>query len=123
MNAKHLIVNCVTEFVNAGDQNDTAALDRVLHPQYQNVQDGLFTQKGLFQISKAEYIKLVGDMVFGGSPRSIDIHGIEEFGEHMAVVDVTLESSKLIFNSKMVTVRDQGDWQVLFNFPKTKVKS
>src|SRR5690606_10136035 len=83
MNAKHLIVNCVTEFVNAGDQNDTAALERVLHPQYQNVQDGLFTQKGLFQISKAEYIKLVGDMVFGGSPRSIDIHGIEEFGEHM----------------------------------------
>ena len=122
MKNKQQIENCVTDFVKAGDQNDRVALSRILHPQYQNVQDGFFAEQGLFQISKARYIDLVGGGTFGGSPRSIEIHAIEEFGDHMAVVETTLESESLIFSSKIVTVRDQGDWQVLFNFPKIRVK-
>jgi len=118
MKAKTQIIACVTEFVKAGDQSDVQALERVLHPRYQNVQDGFFAEKGLFQIAKAQYIQLVGNRTFGGNHRSIEIRDIEEFGKHMAVVEATLEGPGLIFRSRIVTVREKGAWQVLFNFPK-----
>ncbi len=112
------IEKCVTDFIQAGDQNDVSALDRVLHEGYQNVQDGFFERRGLYQFSKDDYKKLVGEKTFGGIPRTIEIRSIEEFGQHMALVRVRLESSELIFDSLIVTVREQGDWQVLYNFPR-----
>src|SRR5690606_31960385 len=89
------IEKCVLDFIRAGDHNDVPALDRVLHKLYQNVQDGFFERQGLFRFSKADYKKLVGEKTFGGVPRSIDIRSIEEFGQHMALVRVRLESNKL----------------------------
>jgi len=117
------IEKCVLDFIRAGDHNDVPALDRVLHKLYQNVQDGFFERQGLFRFSKADYKKLVGEKTFGGVPRSIDIRSIEEFGQHMALVRVRLESNKLIFDSLIVTVREEGNWQVLYNFPRVEVKA
>lgn len=122
MTATPEIVKCVTEFIRAGDHNDVPALDRILHELYQNVQDGFFERQGLFQFSKADYKKLVKEKTFGGVPRSIDIRSIEEFGQHMALVQVRLESSRLIFHSQIVTVREEGDWQILYNFPRIVVR-
>lgn len=116
------IEKCVTDFIQAGDKNDVPALDRILHELYQNVQDGFFKRQGLFRFSKADYKKLVGDKIFGGLPRSVEIGSIEEFGQHMALVRVRLESRKLAFDSWIVTVREGGDWQVLYNFPRIVAK-
>lgn len=123
MNQSIQIEQCVTAFIKAGDLNDVSALEEVLHPNFQNVQDGFFSEKGLFQISKEDYKRLVGEKTFGGTPRSIVIRSIEPHGPHMARVRVRLESGTLIFDSLLVTVREQGDWQVLYNFPKVEPKN
>jgi hypothetical protein len=118
MNQTIQIEQAVKDFIKAGDTNDIQLLDRVLHKDYQNVQDGFFDKPGLYQFSKEEYKRLVGEKTFGGVPRTIKIHTIEEYGSHLAVVNVTLESEALLFNSVIVVVRERSDWQILNNFPK-----
>lgn len=122
MNQINQIKEAVAAFAKAGDTNDVQLLEQVLHPNYQNVQDGFFAEPGLYQISKADYKKLVGDKTFGGVPRSIDFQSIDEYGNHMAVVNATLESKELLFHSVIVVVKEKDDWQVLYNLPKIAVK-
>ncbi|WP_108425656.1 nuclear transport factor 2 family protein [Flagellimonas amoyensis] len=118
MNQTIQIEQAVKDFIGAGDTNDIQLLDRVLHKDYQNVQDGFFDNQGLYQFSKEEYKRLVEEKTFGGLPRTMEINTIEEYGSHLAVVNVTLESEALLFNSVIVVVKKSSDWQILNNFPK-----
>lgn len=111
------IKKAIETFVKGGDNNDITLLDKVLHPKYQNIQDGHFGQTGIFVFSKEEYIDLVRTKKFGGHPRTIKY---EEFSqmENIALVRVLLESEHLIFNSAIVCVFENGQWQVISNIPK-----
>ena len=62
------IKQTIASFVKGGDTNDKDLLDRVVHPQYQNIQDGFFKDQGIYVFSKAEYFDLVDRKTFGGSP-------------------------------------------------------
>lgn len=118
MNQTIQIEQTVKDFIGAGDRNNIQLLDKILHKDYQNVQDGFFDKSGLYRFSKDEYKRLVGEKTFGGVHRTIKIHSIEEYGNHLAVVNTTLESEALLFNSVIVVVKEGTDWQVLNNFPK-----
>jgi hypothetical protein len=65
------IKNVIETFIKGGDNNDVNSLEKVLHPMYQNIQDGFFDEKGIFTFSKQDYIELVKSKIFGGSPRSL----------------------------------------------------
>lgn len=70
----------VESFVKAGDNNDADLLDAILHPHFQNVQDGFFAEKGIYVFSKDQYIDLVKSKKFGGSARSINFVSVEQLG-------------------------------------------
>jgi hypothetical protein len=115
------IKKVVADFIAAGDNNDTELLSKVLHPNYQNIQDGFFDQPGIRVIYKDEYIELVRTGRFGGSPRSIEFELFEEL-ENIAIVKVKLESEYLRFLSYIAAVCEDGIWQVINNMPKIELK-
>lgn len=110
------IKKAIEQFIKGGDQRDTQLLEQVIHPSYQNVQDGFFDQPGIFVIPKEEYISLVRDKKFGGQPRTIVYHSLEE-KNNIAYAKVSLESPVLKFSSLITCVRENGKWQVIGNVP------
>lgn len=111
------IKNTIETFVRGGDNNDVTLLDQILHPNYQNIQDGHFEQTGIFVFSKAQYIDLVRTKKFGGHPRIIKYEDIHQMG-NIAIAKVMLESKQLKFNSTIVCVFENQQWQVISNIPK-----
>lgn len=111
----------IEAFVKAGDNRDVAALESILHPGFQNIQDGFFEEKGIFVFSKSDYIELIRTKRFGGSPRSLVINNIKQ-SDNMAIVQATLESQFLIFHSLIICIRDNGHWKVVNNTPRIVAK-
>ena len=111
----------IEAFVKAGDNRDVAALESILHPGFQNIQDGFFEEKGIFVFSKSDYIELIRTKRFGGSPRSLVINSIKQ-SDNMAIVQATLESQFLIFHSLIICIRDNGHWKVVNNTPRIVAK-
>jgi len=111
----------IEAFVKAGDNRDVAALHSILHPGFQNIQDGFFDERGIFVFSKSDYIELILTKQFGGSPRSWVINNIKQ-SDNMAIAQVTLESPFLIFHSLIICIRDNGYWKIINNTPNIKVK-
>lgn len=116
------VKNTVREFLKGGDTNDATILEKVLHADYQNVQDGFFGEAGIFNIPKAEYKHLVETKRFGGSPRNVDFVSVEVLG-NMAIVKVNLESAVLRFISYIVVVQEGGQWLIRNNFPSIVPKT
>ena len=115
------IKNAIESFVKGGDNNDANLLDKVLHPQFQNIQDGFFAEKGIFTFSKSEYIELVSNKTFGGSSRTIIFESIEQL-RNIAIAKVVLESQYLKFISTIICVCVDDNWQVINNTPKIEMK-
>jgi hypothetical protein len=116
------VKNTIREFLKGGDTNDTALLEKVLHADYQNIQDGFFAEPGIFTFSKTEYKHLVETKRFGGSPRTVDFVSVEVLG-NLATAKVHLESAVLRFTSYIVVVHDSGRWQIRNNFPSIVPKT
>ena|SRR5688572_225505 len=116
MNVSDQVKGVVIDFVSGGDTNDVGLLEKVLHPDFQNVQDGFFEEKGIFIFSKEKYKKLVETKRFGGSPRSIEFNTVEILGD-LAYVRARLESEFLIFNSILLLGNEAGVWKVIHNIP------
>lgn len=117
---KH-IKQAIEAFVKGGDTNDLNLLETVVHPQYQNIQDGLFEEKGIYIFSKTDYLDLVAKKTFGGSPRTIRYESIEQSG-NIAIAKVALESHYLLFSSTIICVCEGDNWKVIGNIPVVEVK-
>ncbi|MDN3693685.1 nuclear transport factor 2 family protein [Chryseobacterium tructae] len=115
------IKQAIEKFIKGGDNSDTALLEEILHKDYQNIQDGFFDKPGIIVIPKQEYIGLVRDKIFGGKPREITYHSLEQ-KNNIAYVQVSLESSALLFSSLITCVRENGKWQVITNIPSIETK-
>lgn len=111
----------IEKFIKGGDNSDTALLEDILHKDYQNIQDGFFDKPGIFVIPKQEYIGLVRDKIFGGKPRKITYHFVEQ-KNNIAYAQVSLESHVLLFSSLITCVRENGKWQVITNIPSIENK-
>lgn len=115
------IKQAIEQFIKGGDNSDTVLLEEILHKDYQNIQDGFFEKPGIFIISKQEYIGLVRDKIFGGKPRKITYHSLEQ-KNNIAYAQVSLESSALRFSSLITCVQENGKWQVITNIPSIEMK-
>lgn len=115
------IKQTIEAFVKGGDTNDKELLDKVVHPAYQNIQDGFFKEKGVYVISKTEYLDLVDKKTFGGSPRTIHYESLEQMG-NIAIAKVVLESKYLKFFSTIVSVFESDRWLVISNIPIVEIK-
>lgn len=115
------IKQAIEKFIKGGDNSDTQLLEEILHKDYQNIQDGFFEKQGIFIIPKEEYIRLVGDKIFGGKPRQIIYHSVEQ-KNNIAYAHLSLESSALRFSSLITCVREEDQWQVISNVPSVETK-
>ncbi|KMQ61348.1 hypothetical protein ACM46_15040 [Chryseobacterium angstadtii] len=115
------IKQTIEKFIKGGDNSDPKALEEVLHPRYQNIQDGFFGNEGIFIISKEQYIKYVQEKTFGGKSRSIMYKSLSIKG-NIAHAEVELESSALSFSSLIICVKEHGEWLVMTNIPSIIVK-
>lgn len=111
----------VESFVQAGDERNVAALKVILHENFQNVQDGLFEQMGIFVIDKSAYIGFIEAQKFGGAPRTIQFVSSEVLG-NLAYFKVILESDFLKFTSLIMCVATEKGWQVILNAPDVRPK-
>ncbi|KAB7530216.1 hypothetical protein F8C76_01525 [Flagellimonas olearia] len=111
------IKKTIETFVKGGDNNDITLLDQILHPNYQNIQDGFFERQGIYVFSKEQYIDLVRTKKFGGLPRTIKYGDIHQMG-NIAIAKIVLESDQLKFDSTIVCVFENEQWQVISNIPK-----
>lgn len=121
MTTQEQVRKAIEDFILAGDHNDVTLLESVLHPQFQNVQDGFFEQKGIFIFSKEEYKKLVETKRFGGSARTIDFVTINISG-NIAHATLKLESEFLKFDSTVVLCKVDSRWMVIHNLPAIEKK-
>ena len=121
MNTTTQVKETVAEFVRAGDTNDVALLDQVLHTHFQNVQDGFFEEKGIFVFSKEDYKTLVKTKRFGGTPRTIEFESVDLSG-NTAHVKVRLESKFLVFNSVLLLCNEGDRWTIMYNIPRIEKK-
>ncbi|MBP2619597.1 nuclear transport factor 2 family protein [Chryseobacterium jejuense] len=115
------IKQTIEQFIKGGDNNDPAFLEEILHENYQNIQDGFFDKPGIFIIPKQEYISFVRNKIFGGKPRHITFHSLEQ-KNNIAYAQVSLESSALRFSSLITCVKENGKWQVITNVPSIETK-
>ncbi|MBV8327793.1 nuclear transport factor 2 family protein [Chryseobacterium sp.] len=115
------IQQAIGTFIKAGDTSDTDLLNKILHKDYQNIQDGFFDETGIFVIHKEEYIRLIRDRIFGGKPRDITCHSIEQ-KNNIAYAQVSLESSVMKFSSLIICVQENGNWMVITNIPTIEAK-
>ena len=115
------IKKAIETFVKGGDNNDTELLEKILHPNFQNIQDGFFDEEGIYVFSKEQYIDLVKTKKFGGNLRSIEYQFIEQMG-NIAVAKASLESQSLKFSSLIMLAYTNGDWQVINNTPTIEAK-
>ncbi|MGG5207309.1 nuclear transport factor 2 family protein [Chryseobacterium sp. MIQD13] len=111
----------IEQFIKGGDTSNTELLEQVLHSDYQNIQDGFFDKPGIFVISKKEYIQLVRDKVFGGRPRTIIYHTLEQ-KNNIVYARVSLENPVLRFSSLITCVRENEEWKVITNIPSIEQK-
>jgi len=121
MTSLEQVQKAIQDFIKAGDNNDITALEVVLHPQFQNIQDGFFHEKGIYIFSKEDYKKLVETKQFGGSARTIDFVTINIAG-NIAQATLRLESEFLNFDSTVVLCKPADRWMVIHNIPSIKRK-
>jgi Putative lumazine-binding len=115
------IKHAIADFIKGGDTNDGILLDKILHPNFQNIQDGFFEEKGIFAFSKTDYIKLVDTKRFGGASRKIEFANIDDLG-NLAIAKVLLESDFLKFTSYITAVFTGTEWQIVGNIPQIEAK-
>jgi hypothetical protein len=115
------IKSAIAGFVKGGDNTDTMLLEKILHPDFQNIQDGYFDQKGIYIFDKNQYIELVQTKKFGGHPRSIDYTSIKQLG-NIAIANLVLETQQLKFISTIVCVYENNQWQIISNIPVVEPK-
>lgn len=111
------IIKLITQFIQGGDNSDIVMLDRILHKNFTNTQNGFFEQKGVFVLDKKKYLSLISDGVFGGTPRTINIEFIE-IAQTIALAKVILKSKRLSFTSFISLIIDaDNEWKVIGNLP------
>jgi len=77
MERRNEIIIAVESFIRGGDNRDVHLLEQIMHEKFQNIQDGFFDEKGIFVMSKREYISLIETKKFGGIPRTINVENID----------------------------------------------
>lgn len=108
-------MQAITDFVQGGDQRDTALLDRVLYKDFRVTNNGYLGTAGVTVIDKQKYLVNISTGIFGGLPRKMTIESID-ITKTIASVKLRLESSENDFVSYNSLVLDtDGKWKIVNN--------
>lgn len=103
----------IEQFTLAGDEQNAAALEALLHADYRVVWNQL--DKGtLIALDRAAYLQMIKDKKFGGDKRSVHIESIQWIDGGNALVKATLRGAKADFESLFSLVKNQkGEWLIV----------
>lgn len=103
-------------YLDAGDQNDVAALDEHMHQLFRvALYDG---KEGIMKVlDRQTYRNFVENKTFGGYPRTADYQAIQMIGENMASVQVILTSpGKPTLKNFYSLAKEADQWWVVQDF-------
>jgi Putative lumazine-binding len=108
----------VRQFSAAGDRQDVASLDKVLHPQYRAVVNRAFGSPDLSLMDKVLYLQLMKDKKIGGDTREVFILQTD-LGATSAMVKAIFHGKTLRFTTFISLVKlPSGEWQIVSDMPE-----
>jgi Putative lumazine-binding len=108
----------VREFSAAGDQQDAARLEKILHPQYRAVVNRLFGSPDLSLMDRALYLQLISDKKIGGDTREVFLLQIDLLGNTASVKSI-FRGKVLNFTTFVSLVKlPDGTWQIISDMPE-----
>lgn len=108
----------VREFSAAGDKQDAASLDKILHPQYRAVINRLFGSPELSLMDKTLYLQLMADKKIGGDNREVFLLQTDLAG-NTASVKAIFRGKVLNFTTFISLVKlPDGTWQIISDMPE-----
>ena len=111
------IQTAVTNFMDYGDQQDAAALEAILHPEFRTVANRLFGAEEVSLMSKDLYLQLIRDKKIGGDERQLYILDLAVVGNN-ATVKAVFQGATLQFTTFLTLVKStEGDWTIIGDFP------
>lgn len=112
------VKSCIEKFASAADEQDSKALDKILHPTYRSLLNKAFGSDEVTLLSKEDYIGMAKAGKIGGSQRELHILSMDIQGE-IARATVVLQSETTRFNSFFTMVRNaKGQWQMVSDVPQ-----
>jgi hypothetical protein len=107
----------ITAFALAADQSDTIAFNKLLDNNFRIVMNRAFGSKEVSIVPKAIYLQKIASKEWGGTPRVVTIHAIDQNGT-TAYAKVTLKGQKMTFTSLLILIEDvNGNWKVIEDCP------
>lgn len=105
------IVKTVKAFSLAGDVNNAAALEKLLHDQHRLVwNDG---EKAPFILGKEGYVSKIESKEWGGDKRTITIESVESYDGVNATVKAVLDGEKSQMRSLFSLIKVEGSWKIV----------
>ena len=110
-------MTALQKFAKSGDNQDAAALDKLLDHNFRVVMNQLFGSTGVVVMTKEMYLDKIRNKEFGGDKREVKIEDLKIVGKS-AHAKVTLKGSKMTFISFIQLVQDNtGTWKLVSDIP------
>lgn len=111
------IEKVITEFSQAGDENNAEKLATYLDDNYRVVMNRLFGSKEVSILPKSEYLEKIKSKEYGGDKRVLTIDNVLINGT-TASAKVTFKGTKMTFVSLIILIQDsEGDWKLISDVP------
>ena len=119
---KEKITTVVRHFAQYADQQDVAAMSKVLDDQYRAYLNRLMGSNQVSTLDKTAYLQLLQDKKLGGDERKVTISRIDITGNN-ASVKMKMEGKKLNFTSYLLLAKTEaGDWKIVADMPTVAQK-
>ncbi len=106
------IAKTIKQFLAAGDQQDAANLDQVLHTDFRLLwHDG--NKAEIFNADRATFLSQFEKKEWGGDKRQVSIEQTNLFSGSNAMVKVISKGSKAEMNSLFALVKVEDDWKIV----------
>lgn len=104
------LTQLIHQFATAGDRQDVAALDKLLHADYRVVWNNAAEGK-LTVLNREVYLNMVREKKIGGDQRTVSIESVELSAGGNALVKTSIKGKQADFQSLFSLVQGKdGDW-------------
>lgn len=111
------VLAVVTDFLSAGDAQDTSRLVATLHPTFRIAINQFMGGPDVMILERPTYLSMIEDKKLGGDPRTAVTKSVELVG-NLAFVRAVVENSTLRFDTAYTLAKDtNGRWWLIAETP------
>jgi hypothetical protein len=105
------IMQVIDNYVQGTEENNVSLIEQSFHPDFRVV---ALTEEGTRILDKQNYLNLLKAKKIGGTQRTLNIKQLN-IQNQFALVSLSLEGEKVIFNDQLQLVQLHGTWQIVNN--------